>query len=57
MPERKIMTLADANYLIKETVIQTNYSAKECVKLLRIVNPYYKAKLTSNNEIEIDDDE
>ncbi len=49
----QVIDLREANYLIKETVSQDNYSPKEVIKILRIVAPYLKTRLNSKGEIEI----
>jgi hypothetical protein len=48
--------LREANYLLKETVMQTNYTPAELVKLFKIIEPDLHATLTGGGEIEIDDE-
>lgn len=56
-PHRRIISARDALYDVRETVMQTGYSPAEIVKLLKIVVPDYRAKLTPAGEIEIEDEE
>lgn len=62
MPKSKKRTLfpgglREANYALKESVMQTNFTAAELVKLFEVVEPQMHATLTASGEIEIDDEE
>lgn len=53
---RKIISARDALYDVRETVMQSGYTPAEIVKLLKVVCPEYKAKLTKDFTIEIEDE-